>query len=212
MDAELTDRERIAAAIGELVDRGYTTMPPWSVCCSNCGWAEIARRVDAPRDDLPQDLKTVWWHEQNDSYAFAEGAGVIPQTTAFMEILDHIEDDEADQWLQEHAHDIEADSVLARLTEYATLRAPLYLHWLGDKNEIAAALRAQGLRVTIPFDETKCLVVLPMQTAFRARPVNGEVVLEIDDEQIQLTAEDARKLVRRLNQAARQAEQQMPHL
>ena len=64
----------------------------------------------------------------------------------------------------------------------------------------------------MPFDETKCIVVLPKQIAFRARPVNGEVVLEIDDERIQLTTQDARRLVRKLNAAARRAESQMPLL
>ena len=196
-------------AVGELVERGYLTMPPWSVCCSSCGWSEIGRMVGAD-DELPTDLKAVWWHEQNDSYAFAEDAGAIPQTASFMDAMAGHDDDEA--WFEKHMENAESDSILARLTEFAMLLAPLYIHWLGDKYEIVAALRAQGLRVQAPHDQTKCIVVLPAHTSFHARPVNGEVLLEIDDNEIQMTAADARKLVRRLNRAARLAETEMPTL
>lgn len=206
---EVSDRERIAMAVGELVQRGYLTMPPWSVCCSNCGWGEVGRMVGAD-DELPPGTKAVWWHEQNDSYAFVEDAGAIPQTAGFLDEMTGHDDDE--EWFDQHMEHAEADSILARLTEFNQLLAPLYVHWLGDALEISAALRAQGLRVVVPDDESKCIVVLPTHTSFHARPVNGEVYLEIDDNEIQMTAADARRLVRRLNRAARLAEAQMPTL
>lgn len=211
-EVEITDRERIAMAVGELVERGYVTMPGWTVCCSSCGWAEIGRLAGVGRDeDLPEGFKTIWWHEQGDSYAFAENPGIIPQTNAFLEQLSEHEDD-GEEWFESHAQEAQADSVLARLTEYATLLSPLYVHWLGDSAEIAAALRAQGLRVQVPEGINKCIVVLPMEATFAARAINGEVMLEIDGDEILLTSEDARKLVRKLNRAARLAEGQMPRI
>ena len=212
---ELSDRERIAIAVGELVDRGYATMPSWRVCCSNCGWAEIGKSIGINwRDEeFPDDFKAIWWHEQGDSLAFADDAGMIPQTASFLEQLaEHEDDDDDDSWFEQHMEEAEADSIIARLTEFNTLLRPLYVHWLGNSTEIAAALRAQGLRVQVPSDDSKCIVVLPMETAFSAQAINGEVVLEIDGDEVQLSAGDTRRLIRKLTRAARLAESQMPSL
>jgi len=210
-----SDRERIATAFGELVERGYLLpFAGWEVCCTNCGWAEVAKQIGISEDDevdeLPADLKTVWWHEQSDSYAFCMDGGAMPQTEEFLESIP--EDADFEEWFDEHGEEIEADSILARTTEYTMLLEPLYIHWRGDKHEIVAALRAQGLRVMAPPSDGKCIVVLPDHSTFHADPVNGEVVLHLDGDETVLTIKDARRLARALNRAVKGAQGQVPTL
>lgn len=47
--------------------------------------------------------------------------------------------------------------------EDGDLEESLFLIWGGDPREIAAALRAEGLRVVTPADESECVEVLPSQ-------------------------------------------------
>lgn len=196
--------------MGELGERGYLLpFAPWDMCCSGCGWAEIERRVGVD-DEFPQGFKTVWWDEQSDNYAFCDDPYFTPQTTHFMHSFAEVELDES--WMENHSQEVEADSVVARLTEFSTLVSPLFLRWRGDKEEVAAAMRAQGLRVQVPDDPTRCVMVLPTHTAFEVQPINGEVMLLLDGEEIQLTAEDAMRLARKVSQAARKASVQMPAL
>jgi hypothetical protein len=168
----------------------------------------VARQTGAV-EELPADLKTVWWHEQADSYAFCADLDLVPQTERFMSAVpeDHIE-----EWFNAHADEAAADSVVARVSEFATLRSPLYVHWRGDKQEIAAALRAQGLRVQVPDSDSTCIAVLPARATFHAFAENGEVVLHLDGEQVLLTAADAKKLARKVGTAAREAVAQVPML
>lgn len=210
---KVSDRERIAEAFGELMDRGYLLpFPGWEICCTNCGWHEVARQLgisDSGDEELPGDLKTVWWHEQSDSYAFCMDADAIPQTEGF---ADQIPEDDFEEWYIAHAEEAAADSILARTTEYATLLEPLYIHWRGDSAEIAAALRARGLRVKVPDGDDKCIVVFPDHSIFHADPVNGEVMLHLDGDEYWLPVEDAKRLARKLSRAARAAVVQMPPL
>lgn len=203
-----SDRERIALALGELADRGYVLpFAAWDICCSGCGWSEIARSLGA-EDELPADFKTVWWDEQSDSYAFCDDPHFVPQTTRFLHAFAGVDLDE--KWIQDHSAEVEADSIVARMTEFSTLRSPLFLRWRGDKEEVAAALRFQGLRVQVPDDSSQCVAVLPTHTPFEVHPVNGEVMVLLDGEETQLTAEDAARLARKISRAARTARVQMP--
>jgi len=195
-----TDRERIAAAMAELVGRGYGTLSPFETCCARCGWREIARQTGAI-DSLPEDIKTVWWDEIADTYAFVYDTDLVTSMVHHVHGASHGED-----------RGSRADSILERLTRFTTLLAPLFVHWRGDQNEIAAALRAQGLRVQVPMVISTCIAVLPDRIDFRVQPVNGEVLFELDGEEVQLTTADARRLVRKLNRAARLAEAQFPAL
>lgn len=201
---DVSDRERIAGAFGELASRGYLLpFASWEVCCASCGWTEVALQTNSD-DELPSDLKTVWWDERTDSYAFCDDADATPQTSEFMRL--HPDDDDDDDESNEAA----ADSVVARLTEYAMLVAPLYLHWRGDGQEIAAALRTQGLRVQVPKTESECIVVLPTVMPVDGQAVDGEVAVLVGSHQTILTVKDARRLARKLTRAARIAETQMP--
>lgn len=197
-------------AMGELAERGYLLpFAAWDVCCSGCGWTEVARQLGAD-DELPEEIKTVWWDEQSDSYAFCDDPHFVPQTTRFLHSFAEVELDE--KWLEDHSAEVEADSIVARLTEFSTLRSPLFLRWRGDKEEVAAALRSQGLRVQVPTDSGQCVAVLPTHVAFEVQPVNGEVMLLLEGEEVQLTPEDAMRLARKVSQAARKASVQMPAL
>jgi hypothetical protein len=211
--ADINDRERLAQAFGELADRGYLLpFAGWDVCCPSCGWQEVAKQIGAD-EVLPGNLKTVWWHEQADSYAFCMDPSVTPQTEAFLDKMpDEDEENTIEVWLEAHAEEAAADSVLARLDDYAVLLEPLFINWRGDKNEIVAALRAQGLRVQVPDEDESCIVVLPARSVFHADPVNGEIVLHLDGDEYVLTVADAQRLAKQLNRAARRAVNQMPVL
>lgn len=197
-DQPISDRERIASAMGELADRGYLLpFAAWDICCPACGWSEVARQTGTD-DALPVGLKTVWWDRLSDSYAFCNNADAEPHTAQFVHTG--------------HTQESQVDSVVARLTEFNTLVAPLYIHWRGDQNEIAAALRSQGLRVQVPPALETCVSVLPARSRFNVRPVDGEVLLSVDGEDVQLTVADAKRLARQLAKATRQAEMQIPIL
>ena len=209
----VSDRERIAEAFGELMERGYLLpFPGWEICCTNCGWREVAHQLgmdERDDDDFPADFKTVWWHEQADSLAFCMDADAFPQTEEFAE---KIPEDDFEEWFEAHAEEAAADSIIARTTEYATLLGPLFIHWRGDSSEVAAALRARGLRVRVPDEDDKCIIVMPEHSMFHADPVNGEVMLHLDGDEFWLPVEDAKRLARKLTRAARSAEAQLPGL
>jgi hypothetical protein len=198
------DRERLAAALAELALRDYLIMPAaWEMCCATCGWTEIARQVGAD-GEFPEDLKTIWWHEQTDSRAFLGDADAMPQTDDFWDRLP--EDDEAAlEWMEAHAEEAAADSITARLTVYNDLVDSLFLHWIGDPEEIAAALRATGLRVVVPDGPDTCFEVLPGRAHFHAAAVDGEVLVHTSNGPLHLTAAEARKLAKQVNAAAREA-------
>lgn len=205
--AYASDRERLAEALAELAGRGYLLVgAPWEVCCATCGWTEIARRIGA-EDHLPEDLKTVWWHEQSDSFAFLGDPGALPQSDEFWDRVPD-DDDEAVAWMEEHAEEAVTDSVMARLALYNDLVEPLNLHWMGDPEEIAAALRATGLRVVVPNSERECFEVLPVKAHFHAAAINGEVTVHLSGGSVHLTAAEARKLAKQVNAAAREAVRQ----
>lgn len=204
----VNDRERLATAFSELAQRGYLLLlPPWDVCCTRHGWAKIAEVSGVSPDSMPTTLRTVWWYEQVDTYAFMGDVDGRPHTRDFLARLPH-KQDEAENWLATHTRETAADSVAARLNVYNNLVAPLFLHWFGDSDEIVAALRASGLRVVPPPDRSLCIEVLPAKVKFKADAIDGEVSLELDGDQILLTPEDARRLSRSIGSAARKAEVQ----
>lgn len=199
-----SDRERLAEALAELSIRGYLLLPAaWEVCCARCGWREIARLTGAT-DTFPPDLRTVWWHEQADSLAFLGDADAIPQTDGFWERLPE-DDAEAAAWMDDHHDEVERDSTAARIGVHTDLVDSLYIHWAGDRDEIAAALRATGLRVVVPPDEDGCFEVLPSRAVFQASAVDGEVMVHTSGGALRLTAAEARKLAKQVNAAAREA-------
>lgn len=182
---DTTDRERLAAAFAELSARGYLIpFAPWDACCALCGWTEVRRQLDVP-DDVEDDSwalgrRSVWWHEQADARAFAGDAGMALHTDEFWQRVPDDEHD-VDQWLDDHEAEAQADTMTARVTKYAMLRAPLQINWIGNPDEIAAALRSQGLHVLAPQDDDDCVVVLPDIRSFSVSVVAGEVVLGADD-------------------------------
>jgi hypothetical protein len=203
-EGTITDRERLATAFAELVLRGYQTIDSMAACCSSCGWATFVSD-----DNLPEDLKAIWWHSQSDSAAFMGDASAIPQTDEIWERIPDSDDYEViDAWMEEHSDEMEMDSLVARVEVYHTLVAPLMIHWRGDATEIVAALRASGLRVVVPPDESVCIEVLPERIEFHTHAVDGEVLLHLDGHSTQMRVEEVRRLVRTLNRAARQADKQ----
>lgn len=199
-----SDRERLAAALAELDGRGYLLMPAaWDVCCAGCGWTELARQVGVT-EDFPDDLRTVWWHEQADSQAFFGDASAFLQTDEFWDRLPE-DDEEAQTWMEEHVEEATADSIAARVGVYNNLVDSLYLHWMGDRDEIAAALRATGLRVVTPTSPDMCFEVLPSRAHFHASAIGGEVLVRTTNGELHLTAAEARKLAKQVNAAAREA-------
>lgn len=205
--AYANDRERLAHALAELSLRGYLLLPaPWEWCCAACGWAEIARQANSG-DLLPEGLKALWWHERADSLAFLGDSEAIPQSDEFW---DRVPDDDAEAiaWMDEHDEEAVADSIAARLNVYNELVDTLYMHWSGDAEEVAAALRATGLRVVVPASDQECFEVLPVKAHFHAAAVNGEVTIHLSGNAVHLTAAEARKLAKQVNAAAREAVQQ----
>lgn len=200
-----TDRDLIAAAFTELANRGYVIpFKGWEVCCTSCGWAEFRRQAGLePGADFAEHLRTVWWHEQADAAAFTEG-NPSPHTPDF---LDGLPDDleEAVAWIDLHGEEVAADSFRARQTLYADLRGALHLHWLGNADEIVAALRAQGLRVHAPEDSDMCISVLPDSASMAAVASGGDVEVRIGAMRTVLAVTDAKRLARLLNSAARRA-------
>jgi hypothetical protein len=208
--ARETDRERVGRAFAELASRGYLLpFPAWEMCCSRCGWAEVRRQVGLDPDDedatWTEGVKTVWWHAQGDSWAFAGDSGLMPHTEAFLDAMPD-DEDEADAWFEAHVDEAEADTLVAMETEYATLLNPLHLHWLGDPDEIVAALRATGLRARRPDSDSECVAVFPTSARFEVEVDAEDVTLVLDGEATLLTPGDARRLARRLQEAARRAE------
>lgn len=207
-----TDRERIAAALVELSSRGYLIpFAPWEVCCATCGWDEVRRQFGIPEDENELDdswsigHRTVWWHEQSDAYGFAGDPGFVLHTDEFLALIPD-DDHEAEEWVEDHQAEAMADTAMARTTKYVDLCAVLQLHWLGDPDEIVAALRAQGLRTMRPESTDECIAILPTVSSFAAQVSMGEVILTIDGHSTMISPKDAKRLARLLQATAKKAE------
>lgn len=205
----VTDRQRLDNALAELAERGYLIpFKPWEVDCRTCGWTKFRDLLGLPDDqEIPRDRPTVWWHDQADVSAFC-GDDILPHTPEFIEALP---DDPVEfrLWLDAHEDEAEADTIAARETMFATLRSMLPINWIGNSEEIAAALRAQGLRVYAPDTDASCIAVLPSETDLTAIPIGEDVGVQVGSFRAIMTVADAKRLARKLNSAARQAQSLM---
>lgn len=149
MTAPLTDRERFALAFDELRQRGYLAPIEfaWTECCASCATAHLDRL-----DPEHTARGYVFWHIQKDDAAFIESDGQpIPDR-----YLDRDED-----WLEDHADEVNAALLDERLNRWTTLRNPLWLHWGGDRYAIVRALRRHGLHAQLPQGPETCIEVRP---------------------------------------------------
>lgn len=209
----VTDRERLDRALAELADRGYLIpFKPWEVDCRNCGWTKYREVLGLDSgEDIPKDRPTVWWHDAADVSAFV-GDDTLPHTPEFLESLP---DDPVEfrVWIDAHEEEAEADTIAARETMFATLRSMLAINWVGNAEEIAAALRAQGLRVYAPDSDSSCIAVLPDQTDLTAVAIGEDIGIQVGDFRAIVTVADAQRLSREIKAATKQARSlMMPQL
>jgi hypothetical protein len=149
MGAPPTDRERLALAFDNLRRRGYLAPVEfaWTECCASCAMAHL--------DHLDPDHAArgfVFWHIQKDDAAFIEPDGQ-PYPERFA--------DRDEEWLEAHAEEVDAALLDERLNHWTTLRAPLWLHWGGDRYTIVRTLRRHGLHAKLPPDPDVCIEVHP---------------------------------------------------
>jgi hypothetical protein len=202
----VSDRQRLDSALMELISRGYTVpFKPWEVDCRSCGWVKYKGMLGLGAEDpIPPGQRVIWWHDQSDVTAFC-GADEMPHTPEFIQSMPE-DAEEFHFWIEAHADEAEADTAVARSTLFTRLRAMLPIHWIGNSEEITAALRAQGLRVHSPGDEESCIAVLAEQADLAAVAIGEDVGIQVGELRTVISARDARRLVRKINAAARAAE------
>jgi len=225
--ADLTDRERLALAFGILREQGWFAPIDWSVttCCVGHGWSAVHERIGVTHEEWDEiefddEPATVWWTTQADSLAFygtATEAVMSPEMEARVDAVyaEFGEDEDAvEQWMIEHADELDADEMIERTTKLVNLVDLLSLNWSGGMakmNEAVAVLRSVGLIVTEPPTPNQRITVhaahTPMQVKVRI-PDNRIAVwfdtaarIDSDMPHAVLTREDAEGLIEMLRMA-----------
>lgn len=153
MSVELTDRDRLAMAFGDLREAGYAAdiTLGYSACCRECAMRRIAGVNDDEDVDVVMPEKFIFWFIAKDDYSFVGSTEGFPIPERYLGM-----DEEA---IAEILDEFDAAITAERLSKYTTLVKPLNLHWGGSADEIVGVLRKHGLKADCPNGDHWCIEV-----------------------------------------------------
>lgn len=213
---DLTDRDRLAWAFGELRDLGWDAPYTWGMqmCCASCGWSSVIADLEDPDELFAGNVRVLFWHIRADTVAFCgteTSFDILPEDLQeqVRRAADLPRDDE-EKWHRDHHNELHIADVMARTTAYQQLQEDLYIQWSGSLDDAAqavAVLRAAGLLVTAPTSDDEAIVVHPKVRAITVDPdeddPSGAVRLRVGMLEIVLSMEDVYALTESLDVHAR---------